>query len=317
MSQTMQIITSKLKKNQTELFKSVESAHSPTVLRALIDELNTHNIKLYGGISKQEALYLLLYFMMSGTAYQKLEKQFGFPKSNLKQVFGAIRSALKTWCNNQIKGAAGNFVTREQSAMLAIDYDDLPTLFEFHDTEFIPTLKMDGVQIRVRKHASMRNHNCNSFKYRQKTAISFQVATDFNELVVYVSTWFGGGKQDIKQARKILNHMKIECALKDEDVFLLDCGYQGLKELPAIIPFKNPSKNSDRTLSLAQTQFNYTQRKYRSGIERTFGEIKNTYSCFGDIFNGSPDRCSELFRLACALYNMRKREQKGLQPIFF
>jgi len=312
MSQTF--VSSKLKRNQQLLYSTVDKIHPAALISELLRELNTVEFKLYGGISKQEALYLLLYFMQTNKSYKELDLQFGYAKSNMKQAFGAIRTALEPWFNRQF--SAGTFEAREQAAMQCIDLDDLPILWAHHDTEYVPTLKMDGVQVRVRKHSAMRDANCNSFKYHQKTAISMQVAVDFNDLVVFISTWFGGGKQDITQARKIASELKIEANLKDEDLFLMDCGYQGFNDLPKMVPFKTPSKNSNLVLSHDKTQFNYVQRKYRSSIERVFGEIKNAYTCFAGVFNGSPDRCAELFRFAAALINAKKRMSKGMTPVF-
>lgn len=139
---------------------------------------------------------------------------------------------------------------------------------------------------------------------------------DFNDLIVFVSSWFGGGKHDISQARKIANELKIEAKLQDEDLFLMDCGYQGLQELPKMVPFKTPGKNSTKVLSYEKTKYNYIQRKYRSSIERVFGEIKNAYACFAGVFQGSPGRCTELFRFAAALNNTKKLINKGMTPIF-
>ena len=178
-----------------------------------------------------------------------------------------------------------------------------------------PTLKCDGVQIRIKKQTNLEVAKCSSYKFHQKTAISFQVITDMNDVVVYVSPWFGGASANISQFRLIMSEINVHF-VTESDAFLLDGGYQGLNLLKgtALTPWKQPNRHSGQTLSEEQINFNNIQRRYRSGIERTFGEIKNTFLIFYKVFNGTPNRLAELWKFACAIYNCKKRHRMNVTP---
>src|SRR5687768_14941563 len=59
--------------------------------------------KLYGKITIKKAAYMLLDYMVTYDGFQKLEKRWNFPHSNMKQVFGTIRRIMARFASSKIK----------------------------------------------------------------------------------------------------------------------------------------------------------------------------------------------------------------------
>ena len=171
----MQFIATRISKNILELISKVESNIPLTILGSLLIELNGKTFQLYGGISKQEALYPFLYWLLSGLSYKKLKILFDFPYSNMKQVLGVIQIHLRTYTNRQFD--LKTFEEREFDASQVIDFDELKIFSTRLDHLFFgfPTLKCDGVQIRIKKQTNLEVAKCSSYKFHQKTAISFVI----------------------------------------------------------------------------------------------------------------------------------------------
>lgn len=99
-------------KNYLLLQEAVNSKISFETQSMLLREIEKSNYYLYGNISYHDALMLMLYYMIEYQSLEKLDKTFGFPHSNAKQVFGSLRKSLSKWAKKQIYRGYQNYQER-------------------------------------------------------------------------------------------------------------------------------------------------------------------------------------------------------------
>ena len=77
------------------------TVHVETV-REMMQVVQSSNNKFYGGIGVKNIVYLFVYWLLTGDSYRDIAALSGYPKSNYKQAFGAVRVTLQKWSKSQI-----------------------------------------------------------------------------------------------------------------------------------------------------------------------------------------------------------------------
>jgi hypothetical protein len=82
---------------------TVDSKITAPVLQEYIQAAVAADPKLYGGYSAELCVRTFLYWLCTSSSYKKIEKETDMPKSNMKQIFGALRGVLLPMSEESVK----------------------------------------------------------------------------------------------------------------------------------------------------------------------------------------------------------------------
>jgi hypothetical protein len=249
-------------------------------------------MKLYGKITEEEATYMFFYHMRTADGQRQLEKKFKFPHSNMKQVFGSVRSSLVKWADRHIK--AGTITERRNIAKEHCKYNEFNDCTLIIDSADFPLVKQDSLKKKSQHHSYKENRH----------ATRFQFIVDQSRIVRHVSGPFFPKNYDAWCLSSI--NKEITKKFKGGDKMAADNHYRSLakkwKRISLICKQKGTKKNP---LKQSQIDFNCKFATMRAKVELAIAQIKNRWKLLQKPYWKSRKSHFQFVKIACAVHNWR------------
>ncbi len=311
-----------LKNHETIIQTIVRGIHRDTIT-TIVDIAEKAGVYAWGAISIKNICYLFLFWLLTGKSYRELESESGYPRSNYKQSFGALRNSIQDWAelNVHVMRRYGSLGRARQDAISQAIVDERKATARavITDTSLQQlTLMLDGKIFKLvggRKNETttkeFKNENWSAYKLKQKRGTNVQFLCDNNQVFTYVSDCYPGSFHDMRCIKDCIESIKFHTILHG-DVVVADAGYQGLSKYIKCKVIKKKPKG--RKLTQEEEDRNTDLSSVRSKIERAFGNLVHKFKILDlkNGFDGRPEKFNEILFICVAIWNIDRRRSLGI-----
>ncbi len=300
----------------------VKTIHRDTITE-FIDVCQKSNIRPWGDIPIKNVCYLFLYWLVTGKSYRQLHEKSGYPKSNYKQSFGAVRAVTLDWADKNVHvmkryGGLGQARQDIISRQIVQERKDAARSVILDPTFQGLTLMLDGKIFRLKdglknesRNKAWRNESWLAYKLHQQRGTNIQFVCDNHQIFTFISDCFPGSFHDMRCIQECIESLKFNTILTGDKV-VADAGYQGLAEYLTCRTIKK--KPRGRALTAEEEDVNHDLSAIRSKIERAFGNLLHKFKIL-DLpggFDGRPEKFNELLTICVGIWNIDRRRALGI-----
>lgn len=251
---------------------------------------NKDNITLYRDTNLRKATYHFLYQCVTGLSNHDVEREVGFPHSNMRQVFGTIRHLMADWADTKI--GKSTLSQRRAIARSRVKHHDFANTTLVCDSIDLPLLKQDE-----------RRRSSKYYSYKlQRHGLRYIIFCTHDKVIQHTIGPFCPKDYDshcIQRKRK-----EIQKKFVKGDKVLADNHYTVIartwKRIAWICKYTKPPK---KPLSAGQEKFNQKHSAERSKVENVVGDVKRRFKILCKPYYKSRGSQFQIWKIACAMHN--------------